>query len=662
LRVFLLIFLTITLSTNLFGFWGSSSDDSSSSKNIKDKPIEVADDIYEYSKEVVNNILLKEDKSTKDEVLILNLKKMNVIGKESKFNNLAEVFANQIFERISKTNDGFTVLTRELLSDDESKSFILYYTKEREFYKVIIFEDEVGKLVISSDANVVFIEKNRSVMDLNNYKTVQTFTKQELYNSEHIKGSIFYSFRFSKTNKYLYYVKKYKFRNNYTHIPIMKEIISKKQVYGTDFLDVSDKSKKFWVDVSPNEKYILHDYRARDYGKVNQDSLILYPIKSTKAIKTFYDYKGGVPVKEIAWNKDMLFYTYLEKNNGMLKMQNGIYDITKDTTYCKNLLDKPIHHIVWNENDDFIYLIGNNSVFPYLFKDKKCTKMKVYSHNLDLKFKSGEKNNIFINGDEKLTVYTKDRAGDKSKLLYIELKKYSDKYLNRLKEIEQVQLMLNSGFEKRGLKLIDKLVDKNYNTDWTIDFKTKKYLYAYKAYIFANIFNQQYRELSKIDFEFSYNYTKLIKYFAWYGYEKEILEINKRFKKSIKIKEVPDEDAKVELAIGESVYLFGIGKDEEAYDKLFSVQPLSNYHKSYVKGLTYCSSAFTKNLDKLAVATGISRDKFSKPVDCHKNLNGEHPFFFDIDGNKVFKDKVKNKEIKKQKKKIKKVEAIELLD
>jgi len=230
------------------------------------------------------------------------------------------------------------------------------------------------------------------------------------------------------------------------------------------------------------------------------------------------------------------------------------------------------------------------------------------------------------------------------------------------KEVKKTVKLLDSGFETRGLRFLDKFVADNKGSYAVIYLDTKKYKYAYHAYLYS----KQFEKMIKAPGEESYlslsPYTDFAQVATWFGYENLIPEMQKRFKSAVKVKKTYFDSDVIEshIAIVESSYLLSIGKDEEAYDILFAHQPFTKFAKMFITSLAMCKSSFTKNIDKLAVATDIPIEEFD-PKNCQKQK--PYPFFFDIDGRKVFKnEELKTSKPKKKVQKTMKNDAIELLD
>jgi len=667
LKKSLIIIILLFVSMSFVGCGGAIKQQSKSNGAIKISTSKKIGEAYISTKEILDVIFLKEKKSSKDKKLISNLIKMNVITKKEnifKFNSLNEMIKNQTFGDISHTHDNLVILSKVIGNKKSKITFIVYYDKENRFVKVAQFSKYVGRLTLSDDGRLAFAWRKRNVIDLTNYKIIQTFSKFEFYD---VKSKMYFTNRtienlkFSPENTYLTYVVRYDGTKEDHLTGILKRISDKKQFYGDRFVRIPDTyPHNVYSNISDNEKYIINDsFGAVENWEHTAGAFPIYAIPSKKHIKILnMPEKHGMPHPYATWKNDILFYYYYtyDDTEKSFKGNSGIYDIENNQFYCENIADSvksmAIRKLVWNEQDDNLYMFSSGKVYPFILKNNKCYPMESYFHDIEA-LSNDKYDHKFIKDKSKIIIYSTDKSTTKISEVY--LKRFTQADIVRFNNIKKAEKLLNIGFEERGLKLLESLIDENV----VPIFETNKHLHAYKMYLSTKVFNKTIVDSDKPDTEIWFNYKQMIKYLSWYGYENLIPEINKKFRNAINEKRVNFDNAKQYLTIGESIYLLSINKNNEAYEKLFNLQPLSKYSKYYVSDLTRCKSNFTQSIDKISVATDVPKEELKKPVDC----TGTYPFFFDINGIKVFKGEVAQKaKPRKQLKQAEKDEAIELLD
>jgi hypothetical protein len=227
--------------------------------------------------------------------------------------------------------------------------------------------------------------------------------------------------------------------------------------------------------------------------------------------------------------------------------------------------------------------------------------------------------------------------------------------------LNKVQKLLAAGFEKRGLKELNKLIAKNNDLP-ILSVKNNNIIYSYDGYKEAMYFQKNINNKRKITYNTLKHFFNYIKYAIWFGYEDLIPGAIKEIKSREKSKEIKSNIEKYNqtIAIARAAFLMKIGKNEEAYEELFEVNPLTKM-KPNIEILLKCKSPLSSDLQKFSVAAGIELDKSIKPENCSKKLD-KNNFYFDIKGNKVTK---KNKHITKEpskKKSNKMINEIKLLD
>lgn len=672
MRKLLLVSILLFVSLSIVGCGGTMTTTLSTAPKVPAPPIhKKIGEVTLSEKAGVESLFTKEKLSSKDKALMANLTKMNIIALKDNvytINDLDKVANNNKFDSITHTHDGLIALTKRVKNKKTTISFILYFTKEYQFVKIAQFNKYVSKLTLSDDGKMAFAWRKRNVIDLTNYKIIQTFGKLEFYD---VKSKMYFrdrtieNLKFSPKNTYLTYVVRYDGTKEDHSSSILKRISDKKQFYGNRFVRIPDSyPHNVYSNISDNEKYIINDsFGAVDNWEHTAGAFPIYEIPSKKHLKILnMPEKHGMPRPYATWNSNMLFYFYYTFNDIQkdFKGNAGLYDIENDQFFCENMA-KPMNNIairklIWNAQTDNLYLINDEKVYPFILKDNKCYPMPSYTHNIGA-LANSKYENTMINDNSTLYVYSQDKRH--TELINVKLRKYSQKDLDRLNAIKKAERLLNSGFEDRGLKQLKTLIDGN----GIPEFNTTKYKWAYRTYLRTIIFNRELTRTNKMSYDLVFNYKQILKYLSWYGYENLLPQFNKAYREALKTKEIIYGNTKEYLSLGEVIYLLSINKDAEAYEKLFSMQPLDQRTKSQITNLTFCKSSFTQNLDKLAVAADIPRENFKTPIDCHSDDNGKHPFFFDINGKKVFKNEKPKKVIpKKEVIKSEKDDAIELLD
>lgn len=621
-----------------------------------------AENIYVFSTEHLKNIFADKKKKKWAKELLNILEDTKTITKENssyRVNTLDEVIKDQTFDNIAHDSDDLIVLTKQ----SNGKSFIFYYSKEKLLTKLVVLYKKPGKLTLSNDAKMVFVKNKRTVIDLDSFKTVQTFTGKDIvYNDNYHYIS---NIRFSNNNKYLMFNLNHIFnfdtgKHLYDKFAVAKIKDKKKMsTFKTDGFK-SQGTYKINAQVSNNNKYVVIDSWDNNNSNIEnrrKNAFYLFPLTGQTPVKTFFSDKYGSSKIKIhtAWNKDLLFYQYTRND----ETKSGIYDISNDKTHCENLTSfSNIKKVIWTKTDNIIYVINNKNVYPIVFKNNECFKMKSYSHKIK-ELEDSKYTNKFIKNNDNLTVYSQNDYN--TKINSIELKEYTQNDIDIVKSVNKAAKLIDSGFESRGLKLIDKLAVENYEWNAVTILKTKKYTYAYDAYLASKHFNKRIKKSDEVSEDLLYAYRPFVGFASWYGYENLIPEIQKIFKQAVKTKKLYDKKIIEEhIAVSDATYLLSIDKDEEAYNLLFEHQPFTDLTKKYIADLTTCSSSLTKDTTKLSAATEIPKEKF-QALECAKY--DPYPFFFDINGNKVFKDEEPKKS--KPKKKVEKTktdEAIELLD
>lgn len=428
---------------------------------------------------------------------------------------------------------------------------------------------------------------------------------------------------------------------------------------GADYVAVKGLDKVFnlktYQAISPIKNLEKYD-TAKDSISANNSYLIFsnkneFWIKDLKTGKIRLQEK--VPSKRhTAIHNDSVYYTIGNKDI--------LLNIKSVKESCSNILaTDDVKHVIWKEGSDTIYVIDKRSIHPILFKNNKCIKMKPYRHMITLLLDRLDYETRITSDNDNLMVIS--TLNNNFKIHKAELKKYTQEDIAITLGLAKAETLLNSGFESRGLTILDKLATDHYECNSATVLKTEKYRWAYVSYLASKQFNKRITKANEVDKNLMKSYRTFTGLSTWYGYENLIPEIQKRLKKVVKTKALYNQDEVTEhIAVNDAIYLLSIDKDNEAYDILFEHQPFSDYTKGYITNVAVCSSAFTKDTAKLAVATDIPKEKFD-PSDCQKY--DKHPFFFDIDGNKVFKgEEPKKSKPKKKVTKTNKDDAIELLN
>ncbi|WP_458700420.1 hypothetical protein ACKGJI_11305 [Sulfurospirillum sp. 1307] len=371
-----------------------------------------------------------------------------------------------------------------------------------------------------------------------------------------------------------------------------------------------------------------------------KEGIVLKDISNQKNIYVFQKEYKKLIKSSVSWNNDKAFvsYGYKDKNNDNYWEQGGIYNTKTSQLLCKNFfdIDGKVRNIGWLR-DDLLYVLSDKCINYYVLEDEDCIKVGTDYHGIKE-----------LNSVNKVQLENNTLILDKKEK--IDLRVINQDTVAIYRAFDKISKLLRAGFEKRGLRTIDRLVDtqyKNLKVYHQNNIKVEKNKPAYTSYYLA----KNIKKCNSLD-ENLYDYFRVYLVYAyWNGYYEQAKEMTE-YIKSLKISQKKFKDL---ISLSDAMYLICIGKDE-GYDILFDMQPISKELKSAVEVFTRFQTPFSKNINKLIASLDMKKSEFGK----NSVLNDRNNIFFDLNGNKITNGKKIEKKVLPETSK--KSKAIKLLD
>jgi hypothetical protein len=562
-------------------------------------------------------------------------------------------------DKIAYNRSGSIVVTGSMST---RVGLVFYFSKKYEVQKVVIIKNpkDDGKMFynwrqfLSNDGKYLYIHELLKLVDLDTFESIKIGEKDTIQKSSSSNyRSILYDAKFSPNNKYLIFKTHTKGILLGDTVDFKSEQITnietKKGLNGARFESFFSLDDKYRVEFDTYKHRDLTTKISLHVGTKFESKYVF-----EKNYKKLFTY-------DASWRKNRLFldYSYKDISDKNHWDRGGIFDVETSQIMCKdsfkvggNLID-----IGWID-DKTLYVLDDKALNYFVIEDEECLRVKSKNHYIK-KLKKANKTYL---EDGVLTVYPNRKSG-KEEIKKIKLEQITEDIVEIHKSFIKINKLLNADFEKRALKTIDNLIDSKYKVIQKYQYNSinaKKNNAAYISYFLAKHLRKKLESGSELDGNVYEFYRVYMIYALWNGYYSQANELISYMK--TRLKNHNNIDAKIEeklknlINLHEALFLICIGKDEDGYDKLFDMQPISKEIKTQIKILTIYQTPFSKNRDKLVAALDIKKSDLGE----NKELKNRATIFFDINENKITDGK---KEKKKVFSKVsKKSEAIKLLE
>jgi hypothetical protein len=558
-------------------------------------------------------------------------------------------------DKIAYNKEGEIVATG---SFESRFGFVFFFSNDYAVKRVIIIKNpkDDGKMFynwrqfLSNDGKYLYIHELLKLVDLDTFESIKIGEKDTIQRSSSSNyRSILYDAKFSPNNKYLI------FKTHTEGILLgdtvdfkseqITNIETKKGLNGARFESFFSLDDKYRVEFDTYKHRDLTTKISLHVGTKFESRYVF-----EKNYKKLFTY-------DASWRKNRLFlnYSYEDISGKYHWDRGGIFDVETSQMMCKDSFKVAgsLIDIGWID-DKTLYVLDDKALNYFVIEDEECLRVKVKNHHIK-KLKKVYKIHL---EDGVLTVYP-DRKSGKVEIKKIKLQQITEDIVEIHKSFIKINKLLNADFEKRALKTIDKLIDSKYKVIQKHQYNSinaKKNNAAYISYFLAKYLKKNMESGSRLDGNVYEFYRVYMIYALWNGYYSQANELISYMKTHLK--NYNNIDAKTEdklknlINLHEALFLICIGKDEDGYDKLFDMQPISKEIKAQIKILTIYQTPFSENRDKLVAALDIKKSDLGEAKKPKKRVK----IFFDIEGNKIIDDKKEITEVSK------KSEAIKLLE